>query len=54
MSAPFDTPELPIPAMALPTINILEDVETPHTNEPSSKRAMKAIYVYYDIVGFIK
>ena len=53
VSAPFDTPELPIPAIALPTINILEEVETPHTNEPSSKRTMKATYVYYDIVGFM-
>ena len=51
VSAPFDTPELPMPAIALPTINILEEVETPHTNEPSSKRAIKAMYVYYNIIS---
>lgn len=51
MTAPFNTPELPIPAIALPTMNIFEEVETPHTNEPSSKRAMKAMYVYYNNIS---
>jgi hypothetical protein len=34
--APFMIPELPIPATALPTINILEDVATPHIRDPNS------------------
>ena len=51
VSAPFPTPELPIPAIALPTMNILEEVETPHINEPSSKTAKKAMYVYYSVVS---
>ncbi len=33
---PFMIPELPIPATALPTINILEDVAIPHNSDPSS------------------
>jgi hypothetical protein len=43
---PFIIPELPIPATALPIINIFEEVETPHSKEPSSKRAKNARYVY--------
>jgi hypothetical protein len=46
VSAPFPTPELPMPAIALPTINMFEEVDTPHINEPTSKRAKKAMYVY--------
>jgi hypothetical protein len=49
--APFPTPELPMPAIALPTINMLEEVETPQINEPSSKRAKKTMYVYWSVVS---
>jgi len=46
VSAPFPTPALPMPAIALPIINMLEEVETPQINDPNSKRARKAMYVY--------
>ena len=40
-------PEVPKPAIALPTINIFEDVATPHIREPSSKMPKKARKVHY-------
>jgi len=33
VKAPFVIPDPPIPATALPTINIFDDVATPHNNE---------------------
>jgi hypothetical protein len=39
VSAPFPTPALPMPAIALPTINMLDEVATPHINDPNSKSA---------------
>ena len=44
--APFKIPEVPIPATALPTINIFDDVETAQSKEPSSKTAKKPINVH--------
>jgi hypothetical protein len=44
--APFINPELPIPATALPIINMLEDFAMPHNNDPSSNRARKERNVY--------
>ena len=46
VAAPFRIPEVPIPATARPTINIVEDVEMPHIKEPNSKRAKKAMKVH--------
>lgn len=37
VKAPFIKPEPPSPATARPTINILDDVATPHNSEPNSK-----------------
>ena len=37
--APFISPEPPIPETPRPTINILDDVETPHINDPNSNIA---------------
>jgi hypothetical protein len=39
--APFIMPEVPIPATALPTINIFEEVATAHIKEPTSKMKKK-------------
>jgi len=39
--APFCRPAVPIPATARPTINILDDVATPHSRDPNSNRAKK-------------
>jgi hypothetical protein len=44
--APFINPELPIPATALPIINMFEDFAMPHNNDPSSNRARKERNVY--------
>lgn len=43
VSAPFMTPAAPKPAMARPTINISEEVETPHSSEPISKTEKKTM-----------
>jgi hypothetical protein len=40
---PLTMPDPPIPATALPTINIFDEVATPQRSEPSSKRARKTI-----------
>lgn len=47
--APFERPDPPIPAMALPTINIFEDLATPHKRDPSSKSPRKKRKVYYNV-----
>ena len=39
------SPELPRPATALPTMSISEELATPHSKEPNSKRAKKLIKV---------
>lgn len=41
VSAPLPIPEEPMPAMALPTMNILEEVATAQINEPNSKSRIK-------------
>lgn len=44
--APLTIPEPPIPATALPTMSIFDDVATPQSNEPNSKVATNAEKVY--------
>jgi hypothetical protein len=39
VSPPLRIPAPPHPAIALPTINMLEDVDTPQMRDPTSKRA---------------
>ncbi len=45
-NAPFMIPEVPIPAIARPTMKVFEEVATPHINEPNSKRAKKDMKVH--------
>jgi hypothetical protein len=45
--APLIKPEAPIPATALPTINIFEDWAVAQRREPSSKTARKNRKVYF-------
>lgn len=40
---PLINPDPPIPAIALPTINILEEFASAHIKLPRAKIAMKAI-----------
>jgi hypothetical protein len=47
VNAPFRIPELPIPAIARPTINIIEEVAMPQINDPNSKIAKNVIKVHY-------
>lgn len=47
VKAPLIMPEVPMPETARPTINILEDVETPQMSDPSSNRAIKLIKTIY-------
>lgn len=42
VKAPFIKPDMPSPATALPMINIVEEVETPHIRDPSSNKAKNA------------
>jgi hypothetical protein len=44
---PFMIPAPPMPAMALPTMNIFEEVETAHISEPSSNNPKKDMNVYW-------
>jgi hypothetical protein len=46
VKAPFRMPEVPIPAMARPTISIFEEVAMPQIREPSSKIAKNARKVH--------
>jgi hypothetical protein len=39
--APFMIPEPPSPAIARPTISMIEDVAAPHKTDPNSKMAKK-------------
>jgi hypothetical protein len=45
VNPPFTMPAPPIPATALPIMNILDDVATPQMSEPNSKRAKKKMKV---------
>lgn len=47
--APFERPDPPIPAIALPTINIFEDLATPHRRDPSSNSPKKKRKVYCNV-----
>jgi hypothetical protein len=40
---PFTMPDPPMPATALPTMNIFDEVATPDRREPSSNRPRKAM-----------
>jgi hypothetical protein len=53
VKAPFTMPEPPMPATALPTMNIFEDVATPQMREPNSKSAKKNIKVIAKNVSYI-
>jgi hypothetical protein len=41
VKAPFRRAALPIPAMARPTMSMVEDVAAPQTSDPISKTAKK-------------
>jgi hypothetical protein len=47
VKAPFSIPEVPMPATARPTMNIVEEVDKAQINEPNSKRVKKAMNVHY-------
>jgi hypothetical protein len=47
--APFIKPDPPIPATALPTINMSDETETPHNRDPNSKTTKKARKVYLEL-----
>ena len=51
--APLERPEDPMPATALPIINISEELATPHKRDPSSKRARKIRKVYCDEISSV-
>ena len=44
---PFARPEEPSPAIARPTMNIVEELATPHINEPNSKIMKKNINTHW-------
>lgn len=46
VKAPFIIPEDPAPAIARPTINILEEFATPQSKDPSSKMPKKVTNVH--------
>lgn len=45
---PFNIPAAPSPDTALPIMNIVEFLATPHNSEPSSNTPRKSKKVYYD------
>jgi hypothetical protein len=58
VKAPFPMPEDPTPAIALPTINMLDDWAAPHNADPSTKTKKKdkkvhwmAAWVRYPALG---
>jgi hypothetical protein len=53
VKAPLTIPDAPIPATALPTINIFDEVATPHNREPSSNRQRKNIKTHLEEVSMI-
>jgi len=54
VKAPFIIPDPPIPATALPTINIFDDVATALSSEPNSNRAKKNIKVNRKKISWIR
>jgi len=46
VKAPFRIPEVPIPAIARPPMNILDELAKAVTKDPTSKRAKKAMKVH--------
>lgn len=42
VKAPFEMPEDPAPAIALPAMNMDDDWAAPHSRDPTSKRKKKA------------
>lgn len=46
VKAPVPMPEAPAPAIALPTMNMREDVAAPAMTEPSSNMRKKIRYVH--------
>lgn len=47
---PFTMPELPIPAIARPPINIGDDVATAQIREPSSKIVKNTRYDHFHLL----
>jgi hypothetical protein len=54
VKAPFIIPDPPIPATALPTINMFDEVATPHKREPSSNIAKNIIKTHLAKVSVIR
>lgn len=54
VSAPFDMPEDPTPAMALPMMNMGELWAAPHKRDPTSKTKKKARKDHYDFRGRVR
>ena len=44
---PLRSPELPMPATALPPIRVDEELATPQMSDPTSKRKKKKRYVHF-------
>jgi hypothetical protein len=53
VKAPFVIPDPPIPATALPTMNIFDDVATPHKREPSSNIPKKHINTHLAYISLM-
>jgi hypothetical protein len=53
VKAPLVIPDAPIPATALPTINIFEEVATAHKREPNSNTPRKDIKTHLGKVSTI-
>jgi hypothetical protein len=51
--APLYIPEDPIPAMARPTISMLEEFARPHSRDPISNRITKLRKIYYDALALV-
>ncbi len=51
VTPPFRIPEVPMPATALPTMSILDDVATPQSKEPSMKTRVKDKKIRYRALG---
>lgn len=51
VTAPLARPEAPIPATALATINIFEELAAPHRRDPNSKSARNVRKVYWGILA---
>lgn len=53
VNAPLEMPDTPMPAMARPTINILEELATPQIREPISKTTKNPMYVHYKVLDCV-